>query len=408
MSYTIQQAKDDLAGIVHGKTVNKITNIFSAATRAGRNLLAMVDPDETRQIAQLTLYDRVTDVAAPADLKEKRIIDIRPQFSTTRDRSTADNLSNRMSKDFDMRRRWGSWFTVMDVNGLKYLRVKASLTPSALGLDTLDTINGWTADGTGAQNLALESIVYDQGAFQFDMAAGQSTGYIQSTTIASVDLTTAVNKSAGFLELYIPTAAALAAIVSIDLRWGNDTTTKYYNRTITTAHLGALRVGKNTLRFDWNGATKTGAVDPATIDSARITINTNGSAISALIVSNLFFSIARIWEIEYYSKNLFQDKNGVWKSDTDDDEDVINLDVASYNIFLLEFALAGLQQIQGKDAAADRSFVEDQLYGNSAKNIIGAYPLYKENNPSQKEKVTQSYYNNFGFRGADGGRYRRW
>ena len=140
MTYTIKQANDDLSGILHGKSINKITNPFSAARRAANNLLATIDPDETRQIGQITLYDRVIDYAAFADLKEKRVIDIRPQFSTTRDRSGADNLGNRMSKDFDMRRRWGSWFTVMDNNGLKYFRVKANLTPSAVVLDSLDQL----------------------------------------------------------------------------------------------------------------------------------------------------------------------------------------------------------------------------------------------------------------------------
>lgn len=406
MPYTIANALDDLSGIVHGKTVNKITNVNAAAERAARNLLAMIDPDETRKITQITLYDKVLDYSAPSDLKEKRVVDIRPQFTTARDRSVSDNLSNRLSKDFDMRRRFGSWFTVMDDGGTKYLRVKAELTPSALTFDTLNALGSWAATAA-AQNLAVEDIIYPQGALQFDVAAGANptSGYIQSTAITSQDMTSLVNKSAAFFELYIPTAAALAAIISLDLRWGNDTTTKYYNRTVTTAHLGALRVGKNTIRIDWNGATKTGAVDDTAINSARITVNTNGTAISGLIVSNLFFSIGRVWDIEYYSKYLFSN-NGTWTDRVTGNTFTINLDTTSYNLWLYEFALAGLQQIQGKDAAADRDYFEAELYGNARK--VGKYAEYKKNNPSQTEKPTQTYYNNFGFRGTDGGRFRRY
>ncbi len=406
--YTIQQANDDLGGILHGKSINKITNPFSVARRAAQNVLAKIDPDETRQISQITIYDKVTDYAAPSDLKEKRVIDLRPQNSTARDRSVSDNLSNRMSKDFDMKKRWGSWFTVMDNGGTKYFRIKANLTPSAFTLDNLDAVDGWTADGVGAKNLASENIVYEQGALQFDINAGQVSGYIHSTSIVSEDMSDAVNKSSGFLELYIPTAAILATITSIELRWGNDDTTKYYSQTVTAAQLGALKVGRNTLNFQWNGATVVGIIDNTKIDSARITINVSGAiAISGLIVSNLFFSIAKIWDVEYYSKFIFRGSNGTWKDVPSDTTDIINLDTASYNLFLYEYALTALQQVQGKDAINDRSYFQDLLHGNAGKGIIGLYEEYEKNNPSQKEKVTSSYYSNFGFRGSDGGRFRR-
>lgn len=408
MSYLVSQAKDDLAGIAHGKTVSKITVINGAGRRAARNLLATIDPHETIQIDTITLYDKIADYAAPAGLKGNKIIDIRPQFNSYSSRSPADNLSNRMSKDFDIRRNWGSWFTVMDVNGLKYLRIKAELSPSAISFDTLSVLTGWAATAS-ASNLAVENLIYSQGALQFDMAAGvnPTAGYIQSQTITQQNMASIVNKSAAFVELYIPTAAALAAIISIDLRWGTDTVANYYNRTVTTAHLGALKVGKNILRFDWNGATKTGAtIDATKIDSARITVNTNGTAISALIVSNLLFSVGQIWDIEYYSKYLFRTAAGVWSESITDDTDLVNLDETSFNGFLFEWALAALQQIQGKDAQADREFFRSQLYGKPTEQIEGFYPTYKKDNPSQAEKVTQTYYSNLGYRNRGGGRMR--
>src|ERR1035437_2728906 len=117
MPYTFQNAQDDLAGIIHGKNVSKITNINNAARRAGQNLMAKIDLDEVRVITTVNLYDQVLDTAIPSDLKEKAVIDFRPQFTTTDDRPLSDNLSSRMSKDFDMRRRFGSWFTIMNNKG---------------------------------------------------------------------------------------------------------------------------------------------------------------------------------------------------------------------------------------------------------------------------------------------------
>lgn len=404
--YIFSQVKDDLSGIAHGKTVNKFTNVYSIARRASNNLLSTIDPDETRVIGQVTLYDQVYDYPSFSDLKGKGIIDIRPQKSPSKQRSDADNLSSRMSKDFDMRKKWGSWFTVMNNGGLQYFRIKAQINPAATTLDSLDIVGGWAATAA-AQNLSLDDIIYDQGALQFDIAAGANptAGYIQSSTISAVDLTDYVNKSAAFFELYIPTAAVLAAIVSINLRWGNDNTTNYMSRTVTTPHIGAFKVGRNLIRMDWNGATKAGTIIATTIDSARITINTNGTAISALIVSNIFFAIGKVWDVEYYSKNLYT-LNGVTTDKVTDDTTTINLDTDGYNIYLYEFALAGLQQIQGKDAMADRQYFQDQLHGNDSKDIEGLYNLYKTRNPSQREKVTQQYYNNFGFRNRNSGRRR--
>lgn len=404
MPYSISQAQDDLAGIIHGKTVNKVTNIDSVARRSAQNLLAMIDPDETRRIATITIYDKILDVAAPSDLKEKRIIDIRPQFDTNNSRFGSDNLGNRLSKDFDLRRGWGSWFTVMNDGGTQYLRVKAELTPQATTLDTLDTLGSWVTGGD-ASNILLESIIFSQGAIQFDIAAGvnPTTGYVQNVAITSEDLTDLANKSSGFFVLYIPSTAALAAITSVDLRWGNDVTANYYNRTVTTPHFGSLRVGKNIMRFDWNGATKTGTINLTKIDSARISVTTNGTAISALIVSNLMFSVGRIWDIEYYSKYLFNN-DGTWQDTVTDGDTTLNLDTASYNLFLYEFALNVLQQIQGGDYAADRIYFQRLLYGEG--DVVGLYAKYKMNNPSQTEKPTQTYYNNLNWRGRRGDVHR--
>lgn len=408
---TLQDCFDDLGGMLHGRNANKITNPFSVARRAAQNLLIQIDLDELRQIGSLTLFDQVTDYSTPLDLKEKAVLDIRPQYNAFKDRPVDDNLGSRMSKDFDLRRRAGSWFTVMNNNGLQYIRVKTHLQPSATELDDMQEISGWTAGGSG-QNLQLDTIIFDDGALQFDIAfnAGNTSGYIQSTALAAQDFTDIVNKSSAFVTLYIPNTAALAAIHSVNLIWGNDVTANYYTRTVTTAQLGNLKIGKNLLRFDWNGATlNPGAtVNLAQIDSARVTVNTNGTAISALIVSDLFFSVGNIWDMEYYSKYMFQSKTGVWSDTPSDFTDIVNLDTASYNLYLYELGHCSAQQIQGANGEADLRYFEERLYGNAAKNIEGEYDIYKKNNPSQREKVTQTYYTNLGWRGRGGDRVRRW
>lgn len=43
-----------------------------------------------------------------------------------------------------------------------------------------------------------------------------------------------------------------------------------------------------------------------------------------------------IWELEYYSKYLFQSLGGTWKETTTDNTDYVNLDTDALNIFEYE------------------------------------------------------------------------
>lgn len=388
MSYTIQQAQDDLSGIVHGKTVNKITNINSTARRAANNLLAMIDPDETRKIAQITLYDGVTEYNAPTGLKGKKIIDFRPQVN----RAQSDNLGNRLSKDFDMQ-EWGDWFTVMDDGGTKYLRVKAPLTPAASSVDPMDDDTSWTASGD-ASALTVDDLysVSNGDSLKFTLAAAGASAILTNSAIVTSDLSDWESVASFFLWVYLPTATA---ITSVTLRFGTSAT-KYWEAT-GAIHQGSQRIGWNLFRFDWATATKT--VAPNTPNSAAITYVrlafAYGGTAAVIRVDKLFASLPKIWDVEYYSKFLFSDA-GTWQETVTDTSTTINLDTASYNLFLYEFALAGLQQIQGKDAAADRTYFYKELHGDAQKQ--GLYKRYKTDNPSQAEKPTQTYYRNKGWR----------
>lgn len=394
MSYTYQQAQDSLSGIVHGKTVNKITNINSVAQRAAQNLLAMIDPDETRKISQITLYDDVTDYDAPTGLKEKRVIDIRPQVN----RNPSDNLGNRLSKDFDMK-KWGSWFTVMDDGGTKYLRVKPIITPEANSIDPMDDDTHWTASGD-ASSLAVDDLysVSNGSSLKFTLASSGSSGILTNSTISTVDLSDWENISAFFLWVYLPTSTA---ITSVTLRIGTSAT-KYWEMT-GSIHQGSQRAGWNLFRFDWSTATKTSTPSSSVLTYVRLAF-AYGGTMAVVRVDKLFTSLPKIWDIEYYSKFIFSN-SGTWAETPNGVTATINLDTASYNLFTYEFALAALQQIQGKDAIADRAYFYKELHGDAQKE--GLYALYKKNNPSQAEKPTQTYYNNFVLRGR-GGNDRGW
>ena len=81
MSYSVQQLKVDLEGVLHGTTTNEITNINGLINRAARQLLLDLDAQETKRTVEFTtpIFNTVTDYAIPADVKGNKLIDIRPQ-----------------------------------------------------------------------------------------------------------------------------------------------------------------------------------------------------------------------------------------------------------------------------------------------------------------------------------------
>ena len=127
MSYTITKAKSDLQGILHGTSVNKVTNILSVFNRAARQVLEDVDPQETKRKAQITtaLFDQVYDYTAPSDLKGNKVIDIRPQIN----RTSADVFSQNYSANFDIFKTTDDGLLQIEFNeGIKTLRAKKDLT----------------------------------------------------------------------------------------------------------------------------------------------------------------------------------------------------------------------------------------------------------------------------------------
>ena len=174
MSYTVATLKDELVGVLHGTTLNQVTNLYNLLNRAARKLVSDIDPIETVRIQQLAspLFDRIYDYACPVDLKDDRIVDIRPQIK----RSTADRFTQFYNEDFDMNKAFitrGGLHTVQNNNGNKTLRLATSLTAPMLvdGANSL-TDNGTWVVGGSATNLRLDTLqyIYAGGSIEFDVS----------------------------------------------------------------------------------------------------------------------------------------------------------------------------------------------------------------------------------------------
>ena len=173
-------------------------------------------------------------------------------------------------------------------------------------------------------------------------------------------------------------------ISNVELRWGNDES-NYWSTSVTSPHdQDEFKRGWNILRFDWDGATEEGTVDPTAIDYIKIIITYDGTADTDFRFDRLSCSIGEIWELVYYSKYLFQSSGGTWKETVTADTDVVNLDTDGYNLFLLEALKLISQQQQGEDASFDYTYATNEL--------TELYPKYKANHPSEALSQQSFYY----------------
>ncbi|HXB13123.1 MAG TPA: hypothetical protein VNZ45_14140, partial [Bacteroidia bacterium] len=98
MAYSVTTVLNDLSGVVHGTTINKIPNVYGILNRAARAVLLDVDPKETQRIVSLNqVFNDVFDYPAPSDLKGDRLIDLRPQAG----RNPSDIFTQGYAQDFD-------------------------------------------------------------------------------------------------------------------------------------------------------------------------------------------------------------------------------------------------------------------------------------------------------------------
>jgi hypothetical protein len=381
MSYLISQLKNDLEPKFHDTSLNKLSgNIYDKIFEAARNVLNDMDPQETMRVSNIdnALYDQVYSYVCPTDLKDKKIIAIRPQVNS----NASNNFTQTGIEEFDQRKDNNSLAFEYD-DGIKTIKLSKALTAGA----TINDCESTTANGTwaaGGQAASLETdnfnYVTGGGSLRFNVTSGDTTGYIENSTMTSLDLTDYKNVGALFVWVYLPGTAT-----NVILRWGSDSS-NYYSSTVTTSSDStAFKVGWNLLRFDWSGATTTGTPTDTAIDYIRVTITkASGTTLTACRVDSIVARLGSIYEIVYYSKYLFRTTAGTWIEAPTDDTDIINLDTTSYNVLLYEVAYNIAQELQGEDSSFDISF-----FANKKKE---AWDNYKNNNKSQQQKPRNTYY----------------
>lgn len=386
MSYTISTLINDVSSVIHGTTANKVPNIYGHINRAARDLLLDVDPKETQRIVQLAsqVFDDVFDYPIPVDVKGDRLVDLRltagrvprevfvQDYAVTFDANKSLGLSNGI---------YTQWNT-----GVKSLRIEAPFLTAPVQLSSTSSTTGWSAT-TGASSLTLDSTNYvaGGGALVMNLDAGSSTGYIENSTLTSLDLTSHLNTSTLFVWVYLPTGSS---ITSVNLRWGSSSS-DYYTYTATTTQQGTtFQNGWNLCAFPWVSATTVGSPDVTDITYTRVTFAYDSTLQTGVKVDNIISTLGYIFELQYYSKYLFRNAstNSFQETVTDstDNNLVVNLDTESYNLLFNKTAFYVAQALQGADAAYDATFWDSEYRKSLAR--------YQKLNPSEAIKKTEVYY----------------
>lgn len=385
---TITQAKEHLTGMLHGGFLNKVRNIESAFERAANTMLLKLDPVDTIRTQPLsnTIHDDIYNYSLPSDYK--KIIDLIPQDN----RNNSDNALRNTANYFDVQKAIKQKrVSIEGSEGSKIIRINWRSRQGKI-LSTLNSLtdNGtWSAVGT-ASNLAQDTIFKKSGngSIKFDVSA--SGDGIQNTTLTIVDLTNEDGVADVPAWFYVKNSTDLANINSASIIWGNDLTANYWTGVAQTTQAdgSAFQVGWNLIKAPWSTATETGTVDPATIDSAKITFDVDG-AITQLRVDNILFSIGRNFDFKYYSKYIFKNSAGTLLSKPASDDDNVLLDNDAIQIWLLETLIACAQQVEGADSGFDINWAERELYGEG--NKPGLYNKYKKEYPSESKKSIGYY-----------------
>ncbi len=162
MSYSITNLSADLEGVLHGTTINQITNFYGLLFRAASEVLEDVDPQETKRIVQITgpVFNEVYYYAVPVDLKGNKIIDIRPQVN----RQFRDVWLQQYNQDFDVSKQlsWQDSFTMQFNSGVKTVQINSPYLPQGVILNqaSSESSNGTWSVGGGASNLSVDNQNY--------------------------------------------------------------------------------------------------------------------------------------------------------------------------------------------------------------------------------------------------------
>lgn len=284
------------------------------------------------------LFDDIFDYAAPTDLKNDCVADVKPQIN----RSSSDEWHLTEASYFDRNKQTQkNLFAIVNESGSMRIRLSADIDDTTLlvsGLDSLTDGGGtWEAFGD-ATTPTVDSDYFVKGSSSINYginAGGGTTAGIQNTDLDTFNITEFTSNSSVFVWAYV---SSITGLTNFILRIGNDAS-NYYTKTVTTTNEGtAFVAGWNLLRFDFSTATQTGTVDTDACDYACIYMTKAVDKISETDYrfDQIQIKKGRYSDMIYYSRYPWQTSAGVWILDSTTSTDYINAGSDELNLFTLK------------------------------------------------------------------------
>lgn len=358
LQYTQAKFYEIVDGMLHQKFA-QVNDRQVISNRAVRFVLGDMDLRSHKRNSVLApnLFNDVYDYTAPSDLKQDALIDIRRQVK----RAAFEKFFLIDETEFDRKKGLREYVVaIKDDDFTKILKIDGVEGNVKAVIHNCNSVtgNGTWAVGADASNITADTSNFITGSasLNFDMAKGAATGYIELTGASQVDLTSHDEKGSIFVWVFIPDVSDAQGdtVTNFILRWGNDSS-NYWHRTVTATNEGLSFVdGWNLLRFDWNGATEVGTVDPETIDYLRLTVtkSTSLEADTDWRVDDIVSRVGEIYNVVYYTKFGWQDSSGTYLEESSATTDLVIADTDEIEIIANKAAEFAAQELKEKDEVA--------------------------------------------------------
>ena len=373
-------------------------NFLIIANNAANDVVSDVDMKSMIRRSALSpnLFDDVYQYTCPGDLKEDKLIDIRPQLN----RGRLDYWELVSPTEFDRYKnegrddRWGDQLNVSETEWLgknlvaidtrdfvRKLLISKPIDDDELGVDPLDSVGDWTGFGDGG-TLTADSDNYVKGnaSINWDINADAgTTAGIVNDSLDDFDVSEYKGTGSAFVWAYITSATNLTNFI---LRVGSSSSAFYYITVTTNSEGNAFEAGWNLIRFDFVNKATTGTPDDDACDYVAIYMTKDAAKVSETDYrfDNLVFKRGDHYNVHYYSKYPWQTSAGSYIENATTTTDLLNADTTEYRLFFLKTCQLMCEHLDNG--------MEDKYEQRYEK----ALSKYIFENPSQALLLVEQYY----------------